>query len=65
MFYRSVYEVIVEPYWRVLDNDFEEVQQILFSNYFFTLTAGKMAYAIANQRNIFQIQKVEPFIFVK
>jgi hypothetical protein len=61
MFYRSVYEVMVGPYWRVLYNDFEEVQQILFSNYVFTLTAGKMA----NQRNIFQIQKVELFIFVK
>jgi hypothetical protein len=48
--YWIVDEVIVESYWRVLYSDFEEVQEILFLQNVFTL-------------NIFQILKVELFIF--
>ncbi len=57
--YCSRDEVILEQFWRLLYSGFKVVfnNYLLLLQYVFILTAGKMATALAHQRNILEIQK--------
>jgi hypothetical protein len=60
--YWSLEEDILEQYWRVLYSGLKVVSNNYYFQYVFTLTAGKMATAIAHQRTFLEIQKPEEIL---